>query len=96
MMHQGIISVDAMMQGMRTTVTLDPDVAQIVRRMMREREISFKEAINEAIRRSVRPSEPFRTVPASMGTPRVNLDRALRLVGELEDDDLIRKMRSGS
>lgn len=81
---------------MRTTVTLDPDAEQIIRRIMRERGLSFKEAINDAIRRSARPSEPFRTVPASMGTPRVSLDRALQLVGELEDDELIRKMRAGS
>jgi hypothetical protein len=33
----------------RTTVTLDP-AAQLVRRRMRERGISFKQAINHAIR----------------------------------------------
>lgn len=83
---------------MRTTVTLDPDVEQIVRRRMRERGMSFKEAINDAIRGSVSGSSrqrPFRTATASMGESRVNLDRALQLVADLEDDEALRKIRSG-
>ena len=35
---------------MRTTVTLDPDVERLIRDAMRERAISFKEALNEAAR----------------------------------------------
>ena len=35
---------------MRTTITLDPDVHALVERAMRERGLSFKEAVNEAIR----------------------------------------------
>jgi hypothetical protein len=31
-----------------------------------------------------------------MGVSRVNLDRALQLAADLEDDELIRKMRAGS
>lgn len=84
---------------MRTTVTLDPDTEQIVRRRMRERNISFKEAINDAIRSSVRSEvddTPFRTETASMGESTVNLDRALQVAADLEDDELLRRMRSGS
>ncbi|MEJ5256108.1 MAG: hypothetical protein WHS89_12230 [Acidimicrobiales bacterium] len=84
---------------MRTTVTLDPDVEQIIRRRMRERGQTFKEAINDAIRSSLAAEgrrKPFRTKVASMGESRVNLDRALQIVADLEDDELIRKMRAGS
>jgi hypothetical protein len=84
---------------MRTTVTLDPDTEQIVRRRMRERGLSFKEAINDAIRSGAANAaerQPFRTETAAMGESQVNLDRALQLAGELEDDELIRKMRSAS
>ena len=84
---------------MRTTVTLDPDTEQIVRRHMRERNLSFKEAINEAIRRGLAAEtggREFRTETASMGESRVPLDRALQLVADLEDDELLRRMRSGS
>lgn len=79
-------------------MTLDPDVEQIVRRRMRERGVSFKEAINDSIRRSVSGSAgpgPFRTATASLGESRVNLDRALQVVADLEDDELVRKARSG-
>lgn len=84
---------------MRTTVTLDADTEQIVRRRMRERNLSFKEALNDAIRSGVAAEagrEPFQTETASMGESRVNLDRALQAAAELEDDELLRRMRSGS
>ncbi|MGF1663864.1 MAG: CopG family transcriptional regulator [Kineosporiaceae bacterium] len=84
---------------MRTTVTLDPDTDQLVKRLMRERGVSFKEALNDAIRAGARVGAeptPFRTAPASMGRSAVNLDRALQIAAELEDDDLIRRMRAGS
>jgi hypothetical protein len=39
-----------MMLSMRTTVTLDPDVEQLLRDAMQRRRLSFKEALNQAIR----------------------------------------------
>ena len=84
---------------MRTTVTLDPDTEQLIRRRMRERGQTFKEALNDAIRSGTAAAAspaPFRTEVASMGESRVNLDRALQLVGDLEDDELVRKQRAGS
>ena len=78
-------------------MTLDADAAQIVRQRIRERSLSFKEALNELIRDSGGPrSVEFRTKPTRMGTSRVNLDRALQIAGELEDDDLVRRIRAGS
>lgn len=83
---------------MRTTVTLDPDTEQMIRRRMKERGLSFKQALNDAIRAGCEPqrSTPFRTESVPMGQSRVPLDRALQLAGDLEDDEAIRKMRSGS
>jgi len=83
---------------MRTTVTLDPDTDAIVRRIMRERGLTFKQALNDAIRSGVAgpAPAPFRTATASLGESQVNLDRALQVAAELEDDELVRKMRSGS
>lgn len=83
---------------MRTTVTLDPDSEALVRRRMRERGLTFKEVLNDAIRAGLAPDrrrEPFRTPTADMGLPAVNLDRALALAGELEDEELVRKQRTG-
>ncbi len=84
---------------MRTTVTLDPDTELLVRRLMKERRISFKEALNDAIRSGAtkRPAiSSFKTRAVAMGVPVVNLDRALQLAAELEDEELIRRMRVGS
>ena len=83
---------------MRTTVTLDPDTEAIVRRRMRERNLSFKEALNDLLRRAAGDDAgaPFHTATASMGESRVNLDRALQIAADLEDDDLVRRMRAGS
>src|SRR3546814_16019530 len=83
---------------MRTTVTLDPDTEQVIRRRMRERNQTFKQALNEIIRASTASTsgtEPFRTQTASMGASAVNLDRALKVGAAPETDELIRKMRHG-
>lgn len=87
-----------MMSSMRTTVTLDPDTAALIRQRMAERGVSFKQAINDAIRDGLTPrgeTAPFQTRAARMGTPTVPLDRALQLAGEIEDEEFVRKMRLG-
>lgn len=87
-----------MMQRMRTTVTLDPDTEQIIRRRMRERGVSFKVALNDAIRSGVTQqtsTQPFSTRTFPMGEPAVNLDRTLQIAAQFDDDHLIRKMHGG-
>jgi hypothetical protein len=84
---------------MRTTVTLDDDTVVVIRRLMRERHISFKQALNDAIRQGAqrRPAPTvFVTRTADLGVPSVNLDRALQIAGELEDEELIRRQRRGA
>jgi hypothetical protein len=86
---------------MRTTVTLDPDVERLLRDAMRERGISFKEALNQAARNGlVRARQPrakrFVQKTYAMGAIEgVNLDKALALADALEDEERIRKMRLG-
>jgi hypothetical protein len=81
---------------MRTTVTLDADTEALVRKRMRERGVSFKQALNDALREGLTsaPPVPFTTPVADLGLPTVNLDRALQIAAELEDDELIRKQRT--
>ena len=50
---------------MRTTVTLDPDVARLVDAAMQRDRRTFKDTINDAIRRGIsptvaRPASPFK------------------------------------
>jgi hypothetical protein len=82
---------------MRTTVTLDDDVVAKLRELARERNISFKEALNTSVRLGTRAAEgssrPYRVPTHSLGLrPGVELDKALRLAGELEDAELVRKL----
>lgn len=75
---------------MRTTITLDPDVEALVRKLMAERGLTFKQAVNRALRDALgaRDREPFRTMTFSMGAPSVPLDHALRMAAELDDAEL--------
>lgn len=80
---------------MRTTVTLDPDTRVLVERAMRERALSFKEAVNEAIRAglaSPSPTERSFTTPRRLGPARVDLSKAMRIAAELEDDEVARRL----
>lgn len=78
---------------MRTTITLDPDTDAAVRRLMRERGLTFKQAVNAAIRAGTGTRRrKFRTPTANLGAARVPVEHALRLAAELEDEELIRKL----
>lgn len=84
---------------MRTTVTLDDDTLAVVHRLMKQRGVSFKRALNDAIREGAqrRPTPPrFATRVADLGVPSVNLDRALQVAADLEDDELLRRQRRGA
>lgn len=78
-------------------MTLEADAEAAVRRLMRERGLTFKQAVNEAIRAGTTPRRAaatrFRTRTFDMGEPKLPLDKALRLAGELEDAEIIRKLQ---
>ena len=83
---------------MRTTVTLDPDVETLVNTAMREKGMSFKEAVNEAIRSSLAPQVGgvFRQRTFALGwRPEVNYDKALQVAAALEDQELVHKLALG-
>jgi hypothetical protein len=73
---------------MRTTVTLEPDVEAFISQAMRDRGLTFKEAVNAAIRAGMSPRGQTRTAPFptyDLGRPLVDITKAVRLAGELED-----------
>jgi hypothetical protein len=84
---------------MRTTVTLDADTEALLRKVMEERGISFKVALNDAVRAGLtdrsRRGDPYRVPTAALGLPAVNLDRAIQVAADLEDEELLRKQRTG-
>lgn len=83
---------------MRTTVTLDPDVEALLRQLMRKRHLSFKAALNQAIRDGFAGSarktrRPYATKTHRMGyRPELALDKALGLASALEDEEIARKL----
>jgi hypothetical protein len=86
---------------MRTTVTLDPDVEKLLKRVMRESGAPFKQVLNNAVRSGLRGAmerkvaeKPFRQRTFNMGKPLVDLTKALALADQLGDAELIAKMRA--
>ena len=83
---------------MRTTVTLDPDVEKMLQRSIRERGVSFKQALNEAIRAGMtRGRQPGTTrfVQKSyhLGpAPGFRWDKALAMADAIEDEEITRKL----
>jgi len=81
----------------RTTVTLDPDVERLLRTAMRERGISFKEALNVAIRAGLTPPRAARRKfvqkTYSLGTEQnFRWDKALAAADAMEDEELTRRL----
>lgn len=75
---------------MRTTVTLDPDVAAALKEAARRRDISFKQALNDAVRAGLlqaAPAQaPYRVPTREMGVRAgIDLTRALHLADEVDD-----------
>ncbi len=82
---------------MRTTVTLDPDVAAMLKETARQRGTSFKEVLNTSVRRGLETEmsapRPYRLPTRRLGArPGIDLDRALGLAAELEDAEIRRKL----
>ncbi|HEX4133672.1 MAG TPA: hypothetical protein VHY84_03545 [Bryobacteraceae bacterium] len=83
---------------MRTTVTLDPDVERLIRDTIRERGISFKEALNEAARaglggKGLRHVRKFTQKSFRMGAAQeFRWDKALAVADAIEDEELSRKL----
>lgn len=79
---------------MRTTLTLDPDVAQLIKDDMHATGATFKQSVNRAIRRGLGPAsaveEGFVQRTYSMGSPRLDLTHVHRLLADLDADEYLR------
>ena len=79
-------------------MTLDPDVERLIRSSMKERGISFKEALNQAARAGLlgksRPrARKFVQKTFHMGeTQNFRWDKALTTAEAMEDEELSRKL----
>jgi hypothetical protein len=81
----------------RTTITLEPDIAARLRRLSVERGQSFKTTVNEALRAGLDVGRgqwrPYEEVARALGVrPGIDLTKASELASELEDEATIRKL----
>ena len=68
---------------MRTTLSLDDDVAVLIERARSSRDLSLKEVVNEALRRGLRQMETPQPKRARYATPSADLGSCL--VPDLDD-----------
>lgn len=78
---------------MRTTLTLDDDVAAQIERLRRDRDANLKEIVNEALRRGLRDmaepaksGKPFQTRAYAMGPPHIDIDNVAEALALAEGD----------
>jgi hypothetical protein len=77
---------------MRTTLTLDDDVAALLSRVQKEKDLTMREVVNQALRRGLESiSEPkpatrrFRTKPFNLGRSVFpNMDNVWEIIDEIE------------
>ncbi len=82
---------------MRTTLTLDDDVAMLLKKFSEESGISFREAVNQSIRRGLMSrglgEQVTIPLPRSMGRPTVDLTQALSFIESQGDERLSSSLR---
>lgn len=86
---------------MRTTLTLDPDVARLIEEEAHRQRKPVKHIVNEAIRRGLAPQttsrarKRFRVRPhATKLSPGIDARAFNQLADEVEDDAVVHKLRS--
>lgn len=84
---------------MRTTLTLDPDVALNVKKRMAEKKLTFKETVNQAIRDGLKVAAkeqkraPYKVIPHSFGfLPGIDQNKLGQLLDRLDAEEFLRKM----
>jgi hypothetical protein len=90
-----------MMTDMRTTLTLDDDVARLVEDAIHREHRSMKQVVNDALRKALTPNlprqAPYQLVPHESAV-RPGFDPAgfNRLADELEDEAIMNRARPTS
>jgi len=79
---------------MRTTLTIDDDVAAQLERLRKKHDASLKDVINDALRRGLRDMavvqkkrKPFRTRTFDMGKALINIDNIAEALAYAEGED---------
>jgi hypothetical protein len=84
---------------MRSTVRIDDDLMMELKERARREKVSQTRILNRLLREGIRASrgrqakkDLYKEVTIAMGTPRVELDKALALSADFDDEEILRKM----
>ena len=82
------------LDAMRTTLTIDADIAVQLKRLMRERDANMKDLVNDALRRGLRdmqtppkPRKPFRMKTFDGGKLLIPIDNVAEALALAEGED---------
>lgn len=86
---------------MRSTLTIDDQLAKALKDHAHQAGKSFKEVVNDTLRaglaanKTPRQAKSYRLKPSSLGCVAgdFNLDKALQLADELENEEIVRKLQ---
>ena len=85
---------------MRTTITLDDQLAEDLKKRAYELKQPFKQVVNDTLRAGLRANASqkrprYKLQPTKLGGARAysDLDKALRIADELEDEEMVRKLQ---
>ena len=78
---------------MRTTVTLDDDVAAAIEAERAASGETFRQALNRLVRRGLRHRQPGEVPPLPLlgGRPRVDVTDVSSVLGDLDDERLLER-----
>lgn len=100
--HLDVFAVRHHDVSMRTTVTLDDDVADRIKELSHQRRASFKETLNDVIRQGLSAPAPrvaqpqFQVEPHAGGfRPGIDLNRLNQLLDELDVEEFSRESGTG-
>jgi hypothetical protein len=84
---------------MRSTVRIDDDLMLELKQRARDESVSLTRMLNRTLRAGLFQAQqrsggaaPFRQRSVAMGTPRLDIDKALALAARLEDEEVARKL----
>ena len=85
---------------MRTTLTIDDELAAALKEVAYNTGRSFKDVVNQTLRRGLAAdalppqTRPYRLQPMALGgvRPDIDLDKALQIADALEDEGIGRKL----
>lgn len=84
---------------MRTTIHIDNDLLLALKEQAHRQNTSLDKLLNETLRTGMKASHQpnaqrtyYKEKTYKMGIPRANLDKALALAANLEDEEIVKKM----